>query len=195
MTMRSLALFTHILGMLALVVALAVEWAAVELLRTTDQTRPSPFASSLLRKLTTFTAIAVALILASGIELAVQFGLLRSPWVGVSFAAMVLMGGLGGAALRPLIRSLGSGGDATGAWRRHASNSFLRRSLRARICVGLGIVYVMVTKPDLFESTAIIAVGLLIGGAAGVAATRTPALHVPADQDRKAAARTIGGAR
>jgi hypothetical protein len=195
MTMRSLALFTHVLGMLALVVALAVEWAAVELLRTTDHARPSPFASSVLRKLTTFTAIAVALILASGIELAVQFGLLRSPWVGVSFAAMVLMGGLGGAALRPLIRSLGSGGDATGAWRRHASNSFLRLSLRACIGVGLGIVYVMVTKPDLFESTAIIAVGLVVGVAAGVAATRTPALNVPADQDRKAAARSIGGAR
>jgi hypothetical protein len=195
MTMRSLALFTHVLGMLALFVALAVEWAAVELLRTTDHARPSPFASSLLRKLPTFTAIAVALILASGIELAVQFGLLRSPWVGVSFAAMVLMGGLGGAALRPLVRSLGSGGDATGGWRRHASNSFLRLSLRARIGVGLGIVYVMVTKPDLFESTAIIAVGLLVGGVAGVAATRTPALNVPADQDNNAATRSIGGSR
>src|SRR5262245_28969379 len=129
MTMRFLALFTHVLGMLALFVALAGEWAAVELLQTTDQARPSPFANSLLRKLPTFTAIAVALILASGIELAVEFGLLRSPWVGVSFAAMVLMGGLGAAALRPLIRSLGSGADATGAWRRHASNSFPRQSL------------------------------------------------------------------
>src|SRR4029453_7005330 len=115
MTMRSLALFTHVLGMLALFVALAVEWAAVELLRTTDQARPSPFASSLLRKLPTFTAIAVVLILASGIGLAVALGLLRSPWVGVSFAAMILMGGLGGPAHPPLIRSLGSRGDATGA--------------------------------------------------------------------------------
>jgi len=193
--MRSLALFTHVLGMLALFLALAVEWAAVELLRTTDQARPSPFATRLVRKLPTFTAIAVALILASGIELAVQLSLLRSPWVGVSFAAMLLMGGLGGAALRPLIRSLGSGGDATGAWRRHASNSFLLLSLGARLGVGLGIVYVMLAKPDVFESTAIIAVGLLVGVAAGVAATRTPPLNVPADQDRKAAARTIGGSR
>src|SRR5262245_41102309 len=177
MTMRSLALFTHVLGILALFVALAVEWAAVELLRTTDQAQPSPFARSLLRKLPAFTAIAVALILASGIELAVPFGRLRSPWVGVSFAAMVLMGGLGGAALRPLIRSLGSNGDATDAWRRHASNSFLRLSLRARIGVGLGIVYVMVAKPDLFESTASITIGLVVGVAVGVAATRTRALN------------------
>src|SRR5262245_30194706 len=154
MMMRSLALFTHVLGMLALFVALAVEWAAVELLRTTDQARPSPFASSLLRKLPGFTAIAAVLILTSGIALALQFGLLRSPWIGVSFAAMVLMGGLGGAALRPLIRSLGPGGDATGTWRRAASNSFLRVSLCARIGVALGIVYVMVAKLDLFESIA-----------------------------------------
>jgi len=54
---------------------------------------------------------------------------------------------------------------------------------------------VMVAKPDAFESAAIIAVGLLVGAAAGVAATRTPALNLPADQDRKAAARTIGGSR
>src|SRR5262245_47334136 len=186
MTMRSLALFMHVLGMLALFVALAVEWAAVELLRTTDQARLPPFASSLLRKLPLFTAIAVALILASGIGLARQFGLLRSPWVGVSFAAMVLMGALGGAALRPLIRSLGADGDATGAWRRHASTTFLGRSLRARIGVGLGIVYVMVAKPDVLESTAIIAAGLVVGIAVGVAATRAPALNLPADQDRKA---------
>src|SRR5262245_10869139 len=195
MTMRSLALFTHVLGMLALFVALAVEWAAVELLRTADQAPPSPFATRLLRHLPGFTAIAVALILASGIELAGQFGPLRSPWVGVSFAAMILMGGLGGAALRPLIRSLGSGGDATGTWRRAASNSFLRVSLCARIGVGLGIVYVMIVKPDVFESTAIIAVGLVVGAAVGVAATRTAALNLPADQDSKAAARSIGGSR
>src|SRR5262245_15251855 len=194
MTMRSLALFTHMLGMLALFVALGGEWVAVELLRTADHTRPSSFAINLLRQLPRFTAIAVVLILASGLDLAVQFGLFRSAWVGASFAAMILMGGLGGAALRPLIRSLGSGGEATGTWRRQASNAFLRVSLRARIGVALGIVYVMVAKPDLFESTAIIALGLVIGAAVGVAATRTPALNLPADQD-KAAARSIGESR
>src|SRR5262249_28947761 len=108
MTMRSLALFTHVLGMLALFVALVVEWTAVELLRTGDQARPDSFATSLVRQLPRLTGAGVALILASGIDLAVQFGLLRSPWVGVSFAAMVLMAGIGGAALRPLIRAIRS---------------------------------------------------------------------------------------
>jgi len=174
MTMQSLALFTHLLGMLALFVALAVEWTAVELLRTGDSARPS-FATHLLCRLPRFTGIAVALILVSGIDLAVQFGFLRSAWVGVSFTAMVVMGGLGGAALRPLIRSIGSVADP-GGWRREASSSFLRVSLRARIGVALGIVYVMVAKPDLLESTAIVAVALLLGAAGGVVAVpRNPA--------------------
>src|SRR5262249_12906635 len=112
-TMQSLAQFTQILGMLALFAALVVEWTAVELLRTRDATRTSFLAASLLRQLPRFTGIAVALILVSGMYLAAQFGLLRSPWLGVSFTAMVLMAGLGGAALRPLIRSLGSGGRGT----------------------------------------------------------------------------------
>src|SRR5262245_55554126 len=108
MTMRSVALFTHLLGMLALFVALAAEWTAVELLRTGDQARPSLFAINLLRRLPRVTGIAVALLLASGIAMASQFGLFRTAWVGVSFAGMVLMGGLGGSALRPLMRSLQS---------------------------------------------------------------------------------------
>src|SRR5262245_43799206 len=161
MTMRSLAQFTHVLGMLALFVALAVEWTAVELLRTGDQARPCAFATNLLRQLPRYTAIAVVLILASGIDLAAQFGLLRWAWVGVSFAGIVLMAGLTGAALRPLIRSLGSGGDATGTWPRQAPNPFLHVSLRARIGVALGIVYLMIGKPGLLESVAIVAVALV----------------------------------
>src|SRR5262245_1787983 len=190
MTMRSLALFTHVLGMLALFVALAVEWAAVELLRTADQAPPSPFATRLLRHLPGFTAIAVALILASGIELAVQFGRLRSAWVGVSFAAMVLMGGLGGAALRPLIRSIGSVRDSSPTWQRQASSVLLHVSLRARIGVALGIVYLMVAKPELLGSTAVVAIASVVGVATGVIAPRARAQSTSADQTNMPAART-----
>lgn len=195
MTMRSLTLFTHVVGTLALFIALAIEWTAVELLRTEDQPRPSPLATSLLRRLPRFTAIAVALILASGINLAAQFGLLRSAWVGVSFVAMVLMGALGGAALRPLIRSLASIGDSVGVWRREVSKPFLYISLRARVAVALGIVYLMVAKPDLFVSTAIIAGALMAGAAAGVVTASTPAPNVSADQDGKPVARSLGASR
>jgi hypothetical protein len=195
MTMRSLALFTHVLGMLALFVALTVEWTAIELLRTGDQARPASFATNLLRQLPRFTGIAVALILVSGIDLAIQFGLLRAPWVGVSFTAMVLMAGMGGAALRPLIRAIRSSGDANGMLARQASNTFLYVSFRARVGVALGIVYLMVAKPDLLESVSIVTLALAVGAIGGVFAARSWPSPEPATSGRKAATQVIGGSR
>jgi hypothetical protein len=173
MTMRSIALFVHVLGMLALFVALAVEWVGVELLRAADQAEPSSFATSLLRQLPRFTGVALALILLSGVDLAVQFGLLRSAWVGVSFAAMVLMTGLGRVALRQLLGTLGSGANAIGMIGRQASSTFVRVSLRTRVGVALGIVYLMIAKPELLASVAIATMALVVGAINGVAASRS----------------------
>src|SRR5262249_15321907 len=162
-TLRSLALFAHVFGMLMLYITLAVEWMSVELLRRTD--RPPSFATDALRLLPRFTAAAVVLILASGLRLAAQVGALRSAWVDVSFAVMGLTGALGGAALRPLIRSLRSNGDASGTLRRQASTRFVRVSLHMRVAAALGIVYLMIAKPDLLESAAIVTIALAIGAA------------------------------
>src|SRR5215813_3315172 len=88
MTLQSLALFVHLVGMLALFVALALEWTGVD-----------P------RRLRRLGGGAVVLILASGIGMAARFGVLRSAWLGVSFGAMVLMAVLGASARRePFLR-------------------------------------------------------------------------------------------
>ncbi|HUC76664.1 MAG TPA: hypothetical protein VMS04_15285 [Vicinamibacterales bacterium] len=195
MAMRSLALFAHVLGMLALFVALTVEWIAVALLRTGDRARPSSFAVDLLRQLPRLTGIAVALILASGLAMAAQFGVLRSAWVGVSFAAMVLMGGMGGASLRRLIRGIGSVRDSDDTWRREVSKPFLHLSLRARIGVALGIVYLMITKPDVLGSIATVTAALMLGTTAGVVAARVRVHSRSADEDGQPAVRATGGSR
>src|SRR5262249_42054102 len=95
MTLQSLALFVHLVGMLALFVTLALEWTGVD--------------PQNLRRL---GGGAVVLILASGIGMAARFGVLRSAWVGVSFAAMAVTAILGATARR---------------------EPFLRVSLRARV--------------------------------------------------------------
>jgi hypothetical protein len=190
--MRSLALFTHIVGMLALFVGLVVEWTAVELLRSGDQSRSSSFATNRLRRLPRFTGIAVALILASGIGMALQFGLLRAPWVGVSFAAMVLMAGLGGAALRPLLRSIGSRGDES---LDQTASTLLKVSFGARVGVALGIVYLMVAKPDLLESASIVTLALAVGATGGVVAARSSRMTQPTSGSRDVARRTMGASR
>jgi len=193
MTMRSLALFAHILGMLALFVALTIEWTSLALLRKGDKARPS-FGLNLLHQLPRLTGIAIALILASGTGMAAQFGVLRSAWVGVSFAAMVLMGGLGSAALRPLIRNIESF-DSAETCQREASKPFLHMSLGARIGVALGIVLLMVAKTDLGGSMAIVAVALVAGATGGVVAARAAVPDVSANQGGAPAPRAIEGSR
>jgi len=173
MTIKSIALFVHVVGVLTLFTALAVERVAVELLRGTGGESPPSVALRLLRGLPRFTGTAVALILLSGIPMAARFGVLRSAWVLVSFAAMILMAGLGNAALRPLFRSTGPVG-ASGGWRARASRPFLDVSLRMRVGVALAIVYLMVAKPDFLAATAVVIVGLVAGAVASVVFTRTP---------------------
>jgi hypothetical protein len=87
MTLQSLALFVHLMGMLALFVTLALEWTGVNPGR--------------LRRL---SGCAFVLILASGIGMAARVGVFRSAWVGVSFAAMAVMAVLGAAARREPFR-------------------------------------------------------------------------------------------
>src|SRR5262249_6356647 len=95
MTMRSIALFAPLLGMLALFVALALEWLTVELVRTAGGANVPSVAINAPGALPRLMAIAVGLILLSGIFWAVQLGVLGFAWARVSFASMVLMGLLG----------------------------------------------------------------------------------------------------
>src|SRR5262245_6564139 len=173
MTIRSIALFVHLVGVLTLFTALAVERVAVELLRATGGQNPPTVAMRLLRGLPRFTGAAVALILLSGIPMAARLGVLRSAWVLVPVVAMILMAVLGNSALRPLFRSTSSGGTS-GGWRVQVSRPFLDVSLRMRIGVALGIVYLMVAKPDVFVSIAVVSLGLAAGAAARVVSGPTP---------------------
>jgi len=160
-----MVLFVHVIGILALFVALTMEWLTINLLQAAERPGLSKPAISALAAVPRFTAVAVLLILTSGIQLASQVGVLRSGWVGVSFGAMVIVALLGVAALRPLIRTLTSGrfeNDAA-AIRRETSRSFVRASLRIRISVALAIVYLMIAKPDAVDAAAIAGLGLVVG--------------------------------
>jgi hypothetical protein len=194
----SIALFAHLVGMAALFVALAVEWMGVELLRSSIDASPPPFSLRLLGAVPRISGGAALVILVSGVELAAQFDAFHSGWVVVSFVAMVGMGALGGATLRPLLGRIKAGdrstGDTVPSWQDAASQTFLRSSLRLRVGAALGIVYVMVAKPDLLESIASIGVALVLGAAAGVVGRRPARSAVSVQDGGERATRPAGGA-
>jgi hypothetical protein len=146
--MRSIALSVHILGVIALFVVMAQEWLTVNLLRASDARLLPPAAVAVLTALPRLTGIAAAAILVSGIYLAAQVGVLRSGWVDVSFGAMLLMAALGSSSLRPLLRALKNSPSSIDAKsvRRQALRPFARASLRIRLTVAVGIVYLMVAN-------------------------------------------------
>ena len=162
--------------MLALFAGLVIEWLCVERLRAPDEPGPAMFTVRVLERLPRVTGIAVALILLSGIPLAARIGVFRTAFVGVSFVGMVLMAALGGVELRPLLRAVKerrrTGADPVTELRQLASRPFLRASLWIRVWIALAIVYLMVAKPNLLESTIIAIVGLVAGAVATLGAAR-----------------------
>jgi hypothetical protein len=189
MTMRSLALFTHLVGMLALFAGLAIEWLCVERLRVPDEPEPPMFTIRVLERLPRVTGIAGALILLSGIALAARIGAFRTAFVGVSFVGIVLIAALGGIALRPLLRAVNErrrpGADPVTELRQLASRPFLRASLRIRVWIALAIVYLMVAKPDLFECIVILAVALLVAVVGTMARGRWTATTLSPEDARR----------
>jgi hypothetical protein len=175
MTPRSIALFAHVVGVLALFVALAIEWLSLALVRTAHPGVP-PLVISALRALPRFTGVASGLIVLSGVYLATEVGVLGFAWVGVSFGAMVIMAALGGIALRRVMRIVNDQLDAIDvtALRQRAAHPLVRAPLRMRLAVALAIVYLMVAKPDLLESAFLIGVALVLGAAARVLNSESP---------------------
>jgi hypothetical protein len=199
MTMRSIALFAHLVGMLALFAGLAIEWLCVERLRAPDEPGPPLFTVRLLERLPRVTGIAVALILLSGIPLAAWIGALRAAFVGVSFVGMVLMAAFGGIALRPLLRAVKerrrTGADPVPDLRQLASRPLLRASLRIRFWIALAIVYLMIAKTDLLESTVILAIAPLVAVVGNTARGRWTANTLLSEDATKHRVRTMGGSQ
>jgi uncharacterized membrane protein len=173
MIVRSLALFVHIVGMLVLFAGLALEGLSLESLRRSTNPIPGSAWVSVLRALPRYMAVAVGVIVVSGIYLAMRVGVFDLGWVRVSLGSMVFMGILGGPVVRTQMRAILHAGDDDGqgtptALRRHASHPLLRASLRTRVAVGLAIIYLMIAKPDLGESLLLIAGALLVGAVTSV---------------------------
>lgn len=169
MMVRSVILFIHVVGMLVLFGGLSLEWLTVKVLRrSATEGQALPWVS-VFSALPRAIGIAIGLIAISGIYLAAQAHAHDSGWVRVSFGAMVLMGILGNPALRSRMRAIrkGGGDDGTAATlNRHASDPLLRASLFIRVAVGLAIVYLMISKPNLGESLLLIGVAVTLGVAA-----------------------------
>lgn len=170
MSLYTLALFAHILGVLGLFVGLSFIWAGVLRLRrarTVAQVREGIGLTGLVRGLVPTASV---LILVAGIYMTVTAWDSDPPWIVLSLVALVVMGVLGGvvsARRLSAIEKAAAVEDVAGpippTLQRRIVDPLLLTSVQTAGILGLGVVFLMTARPDLPGSLITLAVALVLG--------------------------------
>ena len=183
---RSLVLFTHVVGVLALFVGLGLEWIGLGgIRRSTRRAEALPWLR-LIAVVPRLFGMALAAIVVSGFYLGARVGVLGSDWMRASFGALLLMaivsGPMSRLPMRALKRAADVPADGTEALREAAAHPILRLSLRLRIAFGLAIVFLMIAKPAAGESLVVLALASIVTIAASLARRTTPSTAAQGDR-------------
>ena len=97
---RSLVLFVHVVGVLAMFVGLGLEWLGLDALRRSTARVEALRWLRVSTVVPRFTGIALALTVASGFYLGARYGVLGVGWMRASYAALLVMALVGGPVAR-----------------------------------------------------------------------------------------------
>jgi hypothetical protein len=167
MNSYSIALFLHVVGALGFFVALGLEWMSLQQLQrisTAEQLREW-FQNS--RGMRGLGGISMLVLLGAGIYMTIiAWG--GADWIGVAFGSVILMGVLGGVLSGPRMAAIQrSMGDETGnissTLYQLIHHPLISLSIRLRIGMALGIVFLMCVKPTLVESLITMGIATVLG--------------------------------
>jgi hypothetical protein len=166
MTLYGVANYLHVLGAIGLGAVIALEWVSVLRLRSTDTVEQA-------RAWLSFTAVQQwagplslgSLLIAGVFMAATRWG--GQGWIIVAFIALLLIAGFGamnGVPLRGIDKALAEQtGRLSPQVQRQLRNPLFILSLHARACIILGVMWLMVEKPDLIASAVILSAAVLVG--------------------------------
>ena len=172
MSAYSIALFLHLVGVLALFAGIAIEQTALRRLRNARSLAQVREWMTLLRGLRRIDGPAGLTILLSGGYL-VGSGAGYHAWVGAGVIGMVLMAVIGIAFGRPRMLAIASAmtatdGPVSSSLRARLADPILRASAATRAALGLGIVFDMAVKPAAAGAVIALVVALLAGAASSL---------------------------
>ena len=170
---RSVVLFTHVVGMLLLFVGFAFEWLSLKALRRATTLEHAASWVRLQDMLPRVYGLAIATIFVSGVLLARRIGAFELAWVRLALGLLLVMGILGAfvqSRLRAMRHAAGQSGERGFESLRLASSRWLG-SLLLRAAMGLAAVYLMIGKPPVNDSLVVTGVALGTGLAAGLLTT------------------------
>ena len=166
--MRVEILAIHIAGALILFIALALETVGLrQVSRSRGFEEATPWLTLFASALRLYPA-ALAVILLTGAHLASNVGVWQQAWVRVSMATLMFVatGGIVGTArVRLLYRRALAEAHTARPIDPRLHHRWLRISVTARGAAALGIVYVMVGKPDFVRSLVVVVIAAAMGAA------------------------------
>lgn len=192
MSLYTLALFAHLIGVLSLFIGMGLQWAVIIGFRRARSVSQTRLWGGLLRPVAMLGPLsAVLILLAGGYMMFTAWGI-GTPWIVVSIGAMLLMAALGmGITVRKLrvvqrAAIAYSPSDAISPeLGRYIYNPMLWISTYLASGIALGIVFLMTTKPNWLISLLVVAVTIALGGIIGamMAKPRQSSAIVAAQQD------------
>ncbi len=165
MTLYSLVLFVHITAVLGMFAALSFEVLSLFHLRRASTWADARRWIEPVPGLPTVAAGSLLVILLSGVYLTIKMSAFGMAWPRVTIGAFLLMAPLGGLSARRMrtIRRASVAAHAFDSEFRRSQDPILKISLGIRIAVFLGIVLLMVAKPELWESVSIVGASVVLG--------------------------------
>ncbi len=169
MTFYSFVLFVHVTAMLGLCAALSFEVLSLLHLRRVSTSTEARRWIEPVPALSLIGMGSIFVVFFSGVYLAMRMSAFGLAWPRVTVGALLLIAPLGamtGRRMRAIRRTSADDQTINSELRSRLQDPFLKVSLGIRIAVFLGIVLLMTSKPELWESITIVgtsaAVGLLL---------------------------------
>jgi hypothetical protein len=164
----TIALFIHIVGVIGLFTCIALELASLFGLRRARLLEEVRAWTSLHRVIAWAFPLAALFTLGAGLFLALDAWGWKVPWIDVSFFAFIAMGLLGrfnASRHQRLQRAMDEAlsGPVTAESLPQLNDAVLWSSTVLLTTIGLGVIFLMVVKPDLLGSIIALAMAILVG--------------------------------
>jgi hypothetical protein len=183
MTLYSVILFVHITSALTLFAALSFEFLSLLKLRRATTIAEAQLWMEPAPRLPLLTGGSSLVVFLSGIYLVIQMAGYGLAWPKVTVASLLIIGPLSaitGRRMRAIRKACASENAITSSLLARLRDPILKISWAIRTAVFLGIVLLMVAKPELPLSLTIIAASVVLGLVSSLLISRrTVALSVP----------------
>jgi hypothetical protein len=169
MSLYTLALFVHVSGAIGPFVSLGIWLFGLIALRRACRVEQVRTLSWLIIIASPLMVLSVLLLGVGGLEMALSFWSIFTPWITVSLVSLVLIGPIGALRIDPRMRTIFAqtrelpDGLLSDALFRRIHEPILHIAVFTLAALLLGIVFLMTTKPSLLISLLVMGIALILG--------------------------------